>query len=93
MRTLDEAWDLIERMNLEAYNAAYHLWEKSDVYEDEGESELAEDIRDEASTLQSEVFSEMYDDLSQDDCELISHWAENDEDFKEQFQTYLGLDS
>ena len=90
MKTIDEAWDIIESINADAYNETLHLWIEADRVEDEGEGGEAEDMRCDAAEEQAECFRDGYDDLSDEDKNVIKHWMQHDEDFRDQFLTYYG---
>jgi hypothetical protein len=83
MKTLTEAWDLIETMNGTAYDTAYDSWLIADQEDDE-------ELREDASAEQQEYFREEYADLTDEEQELIRYWYTHDKDFREQFETYYG---
>ena len=87
MKTLEQAWDIIENVNSEAYRMAYDSWLEADAaIDDENEEEL----REEASEEQQAYFRDEYDNLDDESKEVIQYWLKNDADFKEQFETYYG---
>jgi hypothetical protein len=93
MKTIEEAWDIIESLNDDAHNQAWDTWVESDNLmesDDEADWEAAEDLREQASLEQAEYFRDAWYDLSNEDQELIEYWLERDEDFREQFSTYFG---
>ena len=91
MKTLDEAWKLIESINGNAYDLAYDSWLMADEAEDdEDDWDKAEEMREDASEEQSGYFRDEYFDLSEEDKAAIQHWIKHDEDFREQFLTYYG---
>jgi hypothetical protein len=79
MMTRDEAYNLICDLNEEAHSATYNEWEEAG--DDEG---LLED----ASYSQAEEFTRLFDLLEEDKKSAILHWAENDEDFAEEFNSW-----
>jgi hypothetical protein len=89
MKTLDETIELMESLNGTAYDMAYDSWLDADFAED-NDDDNAERLRELASEEQQEYFREEFADLSDDDKEAIRQWYKNDEDFREQFQTYYG---
>ena len=89
MITLQEAWDIIERLNDDAHSYAYESW----VYADELDEESgdAEDQRVLASEEQQGYFREFYNDLPVSTRQAILAYRLSDEDFKDQFDTYHGV--
>ena len=83
MKTLTETWDLIETMNITAYDTAYEPWLTADTEDDE-------ELREDASAEQQEYFREEYADLRDEEQESIRQWYMRDKDFREQFETYYG---
>jgi hypothetical protein len=81
--TLDEAWELIERLNGEAYDYAATFWRQADLYDDE-------EMRENASAIQQEHFRELFDALEPAVWIEVRKFGNVDEDFKEQFSTYHG---
>ncbi len=90
MKTLEQAWDIIETLNRDAYDYSLDWWLEADEVQDNGDDELAEDLRCSASEEQAEYFRDSYDDLTEEDKEVIKYWIQHDKDFREQFQTYYG---
>ena len=91
MKTLNEAWELIESMNGEAYRLAYDSWLAADAAEDdEDDWSKAEEMREDASQEQAEYFRDEYGELSEEDRNTVDYWIKNDEDFREQFLAYYG---
>jgi hypothetical protein len=93
MKTLEEAWHIIEALNGDAHDQAYDTWAAADELsesDDEDDWETAEVMREEASLEQAGYFREYYDDLDNEERSAIEHWLQNDEDFKEQFAVYYG---
>lgn len=89
MKTLDETIELMESLNGTAYDIAYDSWLIADHAENNGDEDV-EYLRESASEKQQEYFRDEFADLSEDDKESIRQWYKNDEDFREQFQTYYG---
>jgi len=93
MRTIEEAWNIIEELNDEAHNQAWNTWAQADELmesENEDDWDTAETVREDASFEQAEYFRDGWFDLSDEDQQLVEHWLEHDEDFREQFSTYFG---
>jgi hypothetical protein len=93
MRTLEEAWDIVERLNDDAHGETFELWCEADELgdsEDEADWDKAEEVREQASTEQAEYFRDFWYELDTDDQELVKYWLDRDEDFREQFATYFG---
>jgi hypothetical protein len=93
MKTLEDAWDLIERLNGYAHDEAWNTWVAADELEesaDEADWEVAEDMREQASLEQAEYFRDFYYDLDETEQNFIKHWLTNDNDFRDQFVVYFG---
>ncbi len=91
MKTLKEAWDLIEQMNDEAHDQSMDAWLAADAAREGDDDNLAEDLSEEASNEQSEYFRELVETLNEEQVELIRHWLDNDYAFREQYLTYYGF--
>ncbi len=93
MKTLEEAWEIIEGLNDQAHDEAWDTWTLADELadsDDEENWERAEDTREQASLEQAEYFRDAWDYLPEDKQTLVKHWLGNDKDFREQFATYYG---
>lgn len=93
MRTLEEAWDIIESLNNDAHEQSWDTWIEADALEeseDEDDWTSAEEIRENASLEQADYFREGWYNLSDEDQETVKHWLNHDESFKDQFITYFG---
>jgi len=93
MKTLAEAWELIDYLNEQAHSDAWESWEAADEMEesdDEDSGETAEQLREEASNEQAGYFRDSYEMLDEEDQEAIKHWLKEDESFKDQFATWFG---
>ena len=87
--TLEEAFEIIEDLNAEAYDAAWDSW--SDVTEAEvnGEDDdTIEQLREDASDMQHTEFREAFQVLNEDKQKSVLYWEKNDEDFKQQLEQY-----
>lgn len=95
MKTLEEAWNIIEELNDNAHNEAWDTWVQADELMESDEEDdwaTAEDLREEASLQQAEHFRDFWFDLDEDDQNLVKYWLKLDEDFREQFAVYFGED-
>ena len=95
MKTLDEAFELIEALNEEAHGMAWDTWIEADELEesdDEDDWSKAEAKREEASDEQAGYFRDEFDGLEDEDREAVNHWLGNDESFREQFRDWYGRD-
>ena len=95
MKTLDEAFELIEALNEEAHGMAWDTWIEADELQDsddEDDWELAEGKREEASDEQAGYFRDEFECLSIEDREAVNHWLDADESFREQFRDWYGRD-
>jgi hypothetical protein len=93
MKTLAEAWSIIEELNDDAHNLAWDTWVAADELsesEDEDDWETAEVMREEASLEQANHFRDSWFELESSDQEDIKYWLNEDDDFKEQFAVYFG---
>jgi hypothetical protein len=90
MKTLEEIYDLIQTVNDRAHVEAWDSWMAADAEED---YELAEELREDASALQSDWFRTFYWQLSDEDREAVVHWLKNDADFAEEFEVWYDSDA
>ena len=81
--TLDEAYSLIEKLNDEAHGLAWDLWIEADEKDDE-------ELRETASDVQRGHFGDLVEELDPVVQRELLHYCAQDEDFKEQFETYYG---
>jgi hypothetical protein len=96
MKTLDEAWALIESLNEEAHSDAWDSWIAADEMADSDEDEdgtTAEQMREEASDEQAGYFRQGVWALDEEDQATIEHWLKEDESFREQFRDWFGHDA
>jgi hypothetical protein len=95
MKTLDEAFELIEALNEEAHGMAWDTWIEADELEDsdnEDDWDKAEGKREEASDEQAGYFRDEFDGLEDEDRRAVEHWLTADESFREQFRDWYGRD-
>ena len=86
MITVDEAWDLINRLNEEAHGLAWDLWIKADEAEEDNDI-----LAEEASDAQREYFWDILDEeVSEEDMEAIWHYCNTDPEFRDQFEAFYG---
>ncbi len=90
MMTIYQAWDIITDLNDEAYDMAYEAWEKADIAADNDDDELAEELREEASILQSSHFSLLFDQCPDEQKNGVMEWKNKDAEFREQLMAYFG---
>jgi len=93
MKTLEQAWNLIEILNDDAHDESWHRWIEADELadsDDEEDQERAEDVREQASAEQAEYFRDFWYELEQEDQLSIEHWLDQDQDFREQFASWFG---
>jgi hypothetical protein len=96
MKTLAEAWELIDYLNEQAHSDAWDSWVAADEMEesdDEDSEETAEQLREEASNEQAGYFRESYWELAEEDREAIKHWLTKDNSFRYQFVTWFGYEA
>lgn len=95
MKTIDHAYEIIERLNEDAHDEAFSSWIAADELmesDDEDDWETAAEMREDASIEQATYFRENYHAASTDDREVIEYWLEEDEEFREQFRDWYGHD-
>ena len=95
MKTLEEAYAIIEGLNEEAHSMAWDTWIEADELadsDDEDDWDLAEGKREEASEEQAGYFRSEFSSISDEDREAIEHWLTADESFKEEFRDWYGRD-
>lgn len=93
MKTLEEAYAIIEGLNEEAHGMAWDTWIEADELadsEDEDEQEQAESKREEASDEQAGYFRDEFECLMDEDREAVEHWLVADESFKDEFRDWYG---
>jgi len=96
MITKDEAYDIIQQINENAHQQAWDTWEEADNLmesDDEDDWEAAEELRDQASTEQSNYFKEEFESLDEETQEAIMHYVDTDESFREEFVMWYGEDN
>lgn len=91
MITIEEAWASMEACNDRAHSAAWDTWVEADEAQENEEYELAEELRDTASSEQAHYFNCELGDLSDEEYEAIIHYVKTNDDFREQFESYGGL--
>ena len=81
MITREEAYNIILNLNHEAYDFTYQRWVDADD---------DEELREDASLAQQEIFRELYDDLDTDTRKAIHYYVNTDEDFGCDFDGWYG---
>jgi hypothetical protein len=95
MKTLEEAYAIIEGLNEEAHGMAWDTWIEADELADSDEEDdwdLAEGKREEASEEQAGYFRSEFSSISDEDRKAIEHWLTADDSFKEEFRDWYGRD-
>ena len=93
MLTKEEAHTIISDINEEAHSMAYDSWSEADEIGDSDDEEdwgRAEEAREDASYEQAGYFRSEFNGLPQDQQDVIWHYAQEDEDFQEDFKTWYG---
>jgi hypothetical protein len=94
MMTLQEAWELAESINETAHDQSWDSWTAADAveetYDEEEDAVSAEELREDASEEQASYFRDGFYDLEEEQQQGLRHWIENDEDFRDQFETWFG---
>lgn len=93
MITLEDAWDLITRMNEDAHDQAWDTWTAAESLADSDEEDdwsAAEEMREDASIEQAGYFRDAYFELDTEEQQALWHWAREDQDFHEQFESWFG---
>ena len=89
MKTLAQTYEIVEGINDQAHQEAWDLWIQADQEQDD---EVAEELREDASMFQSNVFREEFYRLSDADRNSVLHWLKEDTDFADQFRDWFGHD-
>jgi hypothetical protein len=96
MKTIENAWDIMEGLNNDAHDSAWDTWVEADRLADEGEEDddwiRAEELREEASMEQAGYFRDNWSGLNSEDREVVEHWLKQDAEFRESFSMYFGED-
>ena len=95
MITLEEAWNIIERMNEDAHEQSWDTWTAADELADSDEEDdwsAAEEMREDASIEQAGYFRDAYHELQAQEQQALWHWAREDGDFREQFESWFGTE-
>ena len=95
MKTIQEAYDIIENLNEQAHDEAWDSWVAADELmesDDEDDWTTAEEMREDASVEQAEYFRENFHILETADKETVEYWLEEDAEFREQFRDWYGRD-
>lgn len=90
MISRDEAYEIICDLNDEAHSATYEDWAYADEVDEEGRSDEAEELREDASYNQALEFREAFQVLDSDTQEAILYYVKFDEDFAEEFNMWWG---
>lgn len=90
MKTVEQAWDIVEGLNNDAHDESWDSWIKAEEAEYEEADEEAEDLRERASLEQAEYFRDGWYELNEEDRAIVEHWLRKDNDLREQFTTYFG---
>jgi glutaredoxin 2 len=83
--TREEAYDIIESLNQTAYDHTYRQWVEADEASYENE-----ELREEASSAQQEIFKELYRKLNIPTRRAIQYFVDTDEDFADDFHCWYG---
>jgi hypothetical protein len=89
MKTLEQVYEIVETLNEEAHQDAWDSWMSADEAE-QNDSDLAEELREEASQEQATYFREGFYHLDDSDRDAVIHWLKHDDDFAEQFRDWFG---
>lgn len=93
MLTKDEAHSIISQLNDEAHSMAWDSWSEADEISDSDDEEdwgRAEELREDASYEQAGYFRSEFNALPQEQQDAIWQFAQNDEDFEEDFKAWYG---
>jgi hypothetical protein len=95
MIPLEEAWNIITRMNDDAHDQSWDTWTEADALadsDDEDDWSAAEELREDASIEQAGYFRDAYYELEPEEQQALWHWAQLDSDFREQFESWFGAE-
>lgn len=90
--TIEEAWATMEACNDRAHSQAWDTWTAADEASDEGDEELAEELRESASAEQASYFNDELSVLSDEEFQAIEYYVKHDDSFRDQFECYGGFD-
>ena len=82
MISREEAWNLMEDLNSQAYDVCYDMW--TDAGDDEEQRENV------SGHQQSEFLELIEEELTDEQWEAFQHYYKTDEDFKVQYEGYAG---
>lgn len=84
----EELYNDIKNLNEQAYKYAYDIWLEADKLH----SSEAEDLKQEASIIQSSFFRRLFDKLEENKKKLILDYAKADTDFADEFNGWFNKD-
>jgi|TARA_B100001094_G_C18182974_1_gene802006 hypothetical protein len=90
----EESWELINDWNEEAHQEVWDLWDQASELEDNAETDeeldKAEELKEQASDEQQQVFRDTFFTATQKQKDSVWHYVKYDEDFKFEFEQWYG---
>ena len=90
----EECWDLINTWNEDAHEDVWDLWDQASEIEDNAktdeEFDRAEELKEEASEEQQQIFRDIFFTASQKEKDSVWHYIKYDESFKDEFEQWYG---
>tara|TARA_Y100001970_G_C14002454_1_gene734112 strand:- start:581 stop:925 length:345 start_codon:yes stop_codon:yes gene_type:complete len=90
----EEAWELINSWNEDAHNEVWDLWDQASELEDNAETDeefdKVEELKEQASEEQQQVFTDIVSTASQKEKDSVWYYVKYDEDFQFEFEQWYG---
>ena len=83
-----ELYNEVKNLNEQAYKLAHDIWSEVDKLD----GSEAEDLKEEASIIQSSFFRRLFDQLEESKKELILNYTKTDTDFADEFNGWFNKD-
>ena len=83
-----ELYNEVKNLNEQAYKLAHDIWSEVDKLD----GSEAEDLKEEASIIQSSFFRRLFDQLEESKKELILNYSKTDTSFADEFNGWFNKD-
>lgn len=84
----EELYNEVKNLNEQAYKFAFDIWSETDKLD----GSEAEDLKEEASIIQSSFFRRLFDQLEESKKELILNYSKTDLGFADEFNGWFNKD-
>ena len=84
----EELYNEVKNINEQAYKFALDIWSETDKLD----GSEAEDLKEEASIIQSSFFRRLFDQLEESKKELILNYSKTDLGFADEFNGWFNKD-